>query len=853
MIGGLFPVHKKDGARCGEIQPDRGLQRLEAMLFTIDKINADKDLLFGVRLGANIMDTCSRDVYALEQSLEYVRASLSSLDGGKYTCADNSTAEPVNVPQPVLGVVGGSYSSVSIQVANLLRLFRIPQVSYASTSSALSDKTRFEYFARTVPPDNYQAKAMADIVHHFNWTYVSTVASEGDYGELGIESFQHEARARNICVAITEKIAQTAQESDFDYIITRLLEKSTARVIVLFLRVEDASGLMSAAKRANVTGHFVWIASDGWGKEEMPVKHNSEMANGALTIDLQSSVIKEFDRYFKALRPNKNKRNPWFTEYWENVHKCNFPETKILKFSSICSGRELITPTIYKQESKIQFVFDAVYALAHALHNLFAKECGDLRGRKRRKECIRNLRVDGEVLYQQYLLNVSFDDGYGGVVGFNKQGDGLGRYNIMNYRRNRSSGRFEYEIVGDWAGGLSFDQTGSRPPIMWTGGTYDIPMSQCSLPCAVGEVKNLAQGESCCWVCTTCEDNEYVKDEYTCAACPATWWPTQDRKDCYPLVEKVISWTSIHALVPVGLALLGSVLTAFVMVAFFRNLETPIVKASGRELSFMLLSGFLVCYLMTFIILARPSPVVCAIRRFGVGFGFSITYASLLTKTNRISRIFDSASRSAKRPPFISPKSQVMIAMLLVSVQVACTCVWLFLEPPGTRHFHPFNSMEEIVLKCKCSDESFLISLVYNMFLIIVCTVYAVKTRKIPENFNESKFIGFTMYTTCIIWLAFIPIYFGTLNSFQIQLTTLCVSVSLSASVALLCLFTPKMYILLFQPEKNVRKLTMNSTTYKKSMSSSISMGTGNHGTCDNLSNYFRALGEHTPAYWSAK
>ena len=65
---------------------------------------------------------------------------------------------------------------------------------------------------------------------------------------------------------------------------------------------------------------------------------------------------------------------------------------------------------------------------------------------------------------------------------------------------------------------------------------------------------------------------------------------------------------------------------------------------------------------------------------------------------------------------------------------------------------------------------------------------------------------------------------------FQIQTTTLCISISLSASVALLCLFTPKMYIIVFQPEKNVRKLTMNSTTYKKTTSSSISGPAGNHG-----------------------
>ena len=46
--------------------------------------------------------------------------------------------------------------------------------------------------------------------------------------------------------------------------------------------------------------------------------------------------------------------------------------------------------------------------------------------------------------------------------------------------------------------------------------------------------------------------------------------------------------------------------------------------------------------------------------------------------------------------------------------------------------------------------------------LIIVCTIYAWITRKIPEAFNESKYIGFTMYTTCVIWLAFVPIYYTT-------------------------------------------------------------------------------------------
>ena len=65
----------------------------------------------------------------------------------------------------------------------LLSLCPRPQVSPASTAKALSDKTRFEMFARTVPPDTFQAIALVDIVKKFNWTYVSTIASEGSYGE----------------------------------------------------------------------------------------------------------------------------------------------------------------------------------------------------------------------------------------------------------------------------------------------------------------------------------------------------------------------------------------------------------------------------------------------------------------------------------------------------------------------------------------------------------------------------------------------------------------------------------------------------------------------------------------------
>ena len=104
--------------------------RLEAMLFTLDHINRNRSLLPGIQLGAHVLDSCSQETYALDQSFEYVRASLNVFDRSMFRCDDGSSPEIINQPAPVVGVVGGSYSSVSIQVAisDLFWLFDYTQL-----------------------------------------------------------------------------------------------------------------------------------------------------------------------------------------------------------------------------------------------------------------------------------------------------------------------------------------------------------------------------------------------------------------------------------------------------------------------------------------------------------------------------------------------------------------------------------------------------------------------------------------------------------------------------------------------------------------------------------------------------
>lgn len=192
IIGALFSVHHQPPAekvperKCGEIREQYGIQRVEAMFHTLDKINADPVLLPNITLGSEIRDSCWHSSVALEQSIEFIRDSLISIrddrDGGTRCVSDSQPQPQTRVKKPIAGVIGPGSSSVAIQVQNLLQLFDIPQIAYSATSIDLSDKTLYKYFLRVVPSDTLQARAMLDIVKRYNWTYVSAVHTEGRYG-----------------------------------------------------------------------------------------------------------------------------------------------------------------------------------------------------------------------------------------------------------------------------------------------------------------------------------------------------------------------------------------------------------------------------------------------------------------------------------------------------------------------------------------------------------------------------------------------------------------------------------------------------------------------------------------------
>ena len=103
-------------------------------------------------------------------------------------------------------------------------------------------------------------------------------------------------------------------------------------------------------------------------------------------------------------------------------------------------------------------------------------------------------------------------DPVGSLVRFDKNGDGLGRYNVYNFQRsNLSSTGYTYKRIGSWSDqGLKMNVS----HILWNVQLppHDlVPTSRCSEPCGIGEIKiTQSTSETCCWICQQCKPYEYV-------------------------------------------------------------------------------------------------------------------------------------------------------------------------------------------------------------------------------------------------------------------------------------------------------------------------------------------------------
>ncbi|XP_048025582.1 extracellular calcium-sensing receptor-like [Megalobrama amblycephala] len=819
ILGGLFDVHlitllpelsfrmHPKPPYCEKFNMEN-FKHSQIMVFTIDEINKNPNLLPNITLGYQIYDNCVRLGMAF-------RAAMSLASGTQASFSNlNCTGPP-----PVIGIVGDPGSTPSIAISSVLGLFRVPIVSHFATCSCLSDKKKYPSFFRTIPSDAFQVQAMVQILHHFGWTWVGLLYSDDDYGIYAAQSFQKVVQLFGVCVAYSKSLPQN-NTREIQHIMG-VIQASTARVIVAISTSSYLLPLMDEVVLQNLTGRQ-WIASEAWSNSPtFRTPRFLPFLKGTLGIAIKRGEIQGLLEFLLRLRPSNDPRNNMLKIFWENMFGCSFvTKTDGEQVKKVCTGQEDLstTNTAYTDVSGLRGsynVYKAVYALAYALHDLM--QCEEGRGPFSENRCAEKTNLKPWQLVH-YLKKVNFTTGFGDHVSFDKNGDALAIYDVMNWQPS-SDGSMRVQTVGVVNKGVATGMvvTLDENAIYWNFEAKKPPKSVCSESCPQGTRRARKKGlPVCCFDCLPCADGEISnRTDAECMMCPDDFWSNSDKDQCVPKEVEFLSYEDPLGISLTTASLLGTCFCALVMGIFAHHRNTPIVRANNSELSFLLLVSLKLCFLCVLLFIGQPQLWMCQLRYAVFGISFVLCVCSILVKTMVVIAVFKSSRPEGKDAmKLFGLRQQRCTVLVLTAIQVVICAVWLSTASP-TPHKNNQYIRSKIVYECAIgSVAGFSMLLGYIGLLAAVSFLFAFLARNLPDNFNEAKFITFSMLIFCAVWIAFVPAYVSSPGKYAVAVEIFAI---LASSFGLLvAIFGPKCYIIILYPERNTKKAIMGRETQKR-------------------------------------
>ncbi|XP_066540927.1 extracellular calcium-sensing receptor-like [Hoplias malabaricus] len=783
-------------SQCSGRMDFRELRYARAMEFTIREINNSTDLLPGITLGYEIYDSCAAVPMAIKIAFQFA--------SGMEPFINDSNVCPKSAVSAVPVLVGESDSTPSISMARILSLFGIPQVSHFASCACLSDKRQYPAFFRTVPSDQHQAAALARMVKYFGWTWIGAVRSDSDYGNYGMASFLKAAQEEGICVEYSEAFYRTDPRSKIERV-ANVIRSSTSRVIVAFLASGEMQVLLEELVR-NPPPPLQWIGCETW---IINAKFfNYTMCTGAIGFSGPPAVIPGLHEFILDLTPAKALTSPLFTELWESSFSCSLRGST--EDTRECDGTEdlhaILNP--YTDTSQLRNtikVYKATYAIAHAIHGVI---CNDTK-------CDKSIQFSPWQILNQ-LRRVNFTTKNGQKVTFDSNGDPVAVYELINWQVQKD-GALDFVTVGRYDSSKPKEQELSiSNSISWVGGQTKVPVSVCSERCPPGTRKAVEIGRPvCCYDCIPCAEGQISNrtDSLNCMQCTPEFWPSAKRDSCLPKPVEFLSWDDNLSIILTVFSVAGAFIAVCVAAVFYRHRTSPIVRANNSELSFLLLFSLALCFLCSLTFIGQPSEWSCMLRHTAFGITFVLCISCVLGKTIVVLMAFRATLPGNNVMKWFGPPQQRLSVLAFTLIQVIICVLWLTISPPfplkNLKHYK-----ERIILECGLGSAiGFWAVLGYIGLLAVLCFVLAFLARTLPDNFNEAKFITFSMLIFCTVWVTFIPAYVSSPGKFTVAIEIFAI---LASSFGLIiCIFAPKCFIIMFRPEQNTKKHLMGKVLSK--------------------------------------
>ncbi|XP_044308748.1 vomeronasal type-2 receptor 26-like [Varanus komodoensis] len=731
----------------------------------------------------------------------------------------------------VVAVIGGPTSDVCFFTATMLDIYKMPQLGFGSVP-VRTDESQGALFQGMFPAGDHQYLGILQLLLAFRWTWIGVIIVQDQNGQRFVQKVLPKFSQRGICFDFIATLPKLYFTKDIVDMVAEWIEtykdimSSTANVVVIngeshtmiylrmfpqFSEVENTQ-IKSKGK--------VWIMTAQMESSSIPFQRfwDIDILHGALSIAIHSKEVPGFQHFLQMRNPTSDKEDGFIREFWQQAFSCMFLKEMIKKpDDEICSGKEKLESlpgSVFElaMTSHSYSVYNAVHAVAHSLrslHSLTSKRRARVHGTRWEHPAHQTWQL------HQYLQSATFNNGAGEDVSLDRNGHLLAGFDILNwitfpnlsFLRLRV-GKIDPNAPEDKMLSITVDA------MVWPRTFNGVqPVSLCSQACQLGYRKRKKEGEPfCCYDCFPCPQGKISSqmDMNECFQCPEDQYPNENQDFC---ILRKITFLSYEEPLGISLAFIAlsfSAITALVLGVFIRHRDTPIVKANNRNLTFTLLVSLLFSFLSTLLFIGQPHKLTCLFRQTAFGIIFSVALGCVLAKTITVVLAFMATKPGSRIRRWVGKKLSNSIVLSSSLIQALICTIWLATSPPFP-DFDMHLMTEEIILECKESSTLLFYCVMSFMgFLAMVSFTVAFLGRKLPDSFNEAKFITLSMLVFCSVWLTFIPTYLSTKGKSMVAVEIFSI---LASSAGLLgCIFPPKCYIIIMRPDLNFRHHLMKKT-----------------------------------------
>ncbi|XP_062993250.1 vomeronasal type-2 receptor 26-like [Elgaria multicarinata webbii] len=682
-----------------------------------------------------------------------------------------------------------------------------------------------------VPNEAHQYTGIIGLLKHFGWTWVGLFAVDDDAGQHFLQSVEPLLSQNKICSAFTHRIPKQGllvlvhEFNDMASKMDQTLMDRKARVCLIYGETMTLLWLSTLVSLANTdylenpSSGKVWImtAQIDFSVTDTTTRIHFQIFHGSISLAIHSNIHLGFQTYLQNLKPNCTLGNGFCQVFWEHAFDCSFLNPIFpMKDDGTCTGEEKLESLpghIFEMDmtGHSYSIYNAVYAMVHALHAMESSRP------------IQRTRVQGEThevlqpwQLHPFLQGISFNNSAGETVSFNDNWELVAGFDIMNVLILPNTSFLRVKVGQVDPNALEGEKiTIHEDLIVWHQKFKQVlPLSVCSDSCEPGYLKKKQEREKfCCYDCDLCAEGmiSTQKDMDDCSQCPEDQYPTKNQDRCIPKVITFLSYEEPLGMSLASVAVSFSLITFLMFGTFIKHKGTPIVKANNRDITYILLISLLLCFLCSLLFLGPPGTMTCFLRHSAFGIIFSVAVSSVLAKTITVVLAFMATKPGSSMRKWVGKKLSNSIVVFCSLIQTGICAVWLATSPPFP-DFDMQSLTKQIIVKCnEGSDVMFYLVLGYLGLLSIISFSVAFLARKLPDSFNEAKFITFSMLMFCSVWLSFVPTYLSTKGKYMVAVEIF--SILVSSAGLLGCIFLPKCYIIVLKPGLNSKEQLIRRKT----------------------------------------